>query len=116
MLKILFVGNSFYQNAQMYLYQFAYVDRFSMKTANMYIGVCLLETHCENIKGHAKKYMLWFNGCKRFEQQGVESIGGMSKKVFECYREAAEKINADGLAKYILAQIYHPKSSESVLH
>ncbi|MBE6688422.1 MAG: DUF4886 domain-containing protein [Ruminococcaceae bacterium] len=164
MLKILSIGNSFSHNAQTYLYQLGYADRVPMKTANLYIGGCSLETHYNNMKSsarvnpfylngnstglittieealksddwtvvtlqqashfsakaesyypyinelaeyvrtvcpHAKLYIhqTWgyADGSKRLAEQGFNSMEEMSKKVFECYNLAAEKINADGI-------------------
>ena len=61
-MKILSIGNSFSHNAQTYLYQLAYADRFSMKTANLYIGGCSLETHYNNMKSGAKANPFYLNG------------------------------------------------------
>ena len=61
-MKILSIGNSFSHNAQTYLYQLAYADRFPMKTANLYIGGCSLETHYNNMKSGAKANPFYLNG------------------------------------------------------
>lgn len=62
MIKILSIGNSFSQDAQRYLYQVAKNRGDQIKTANLYIGGCSLETHYENMRYNKANYLFEFNG------------------------------------------------------
>ena len=62
MLKILSIGNSFSQDAQRYLYEVAKNRGDDIKTANLYIGGCSLETHYDNMRYNKANYLFEFNG------------------------------------------------------
>ena len=61
-MKILSIGNSFSQDAQRYLKGIADGENVDIKTVNLYIGGCSLETHYKNIIGDAAEYDLQVNG------------------------------------------------------
>ena len=61
-MKILSIGNSFSQDAQRYLKKIADSEGVDMKTVNLYIGGCSLETHFNNILNDAPDYDYQLNG------------------------------------------------------
>lgn len=48
-MKILFIGNSFSQDACAYMKKIAEAGNFDLTTVNLFIGGCSLERHCSNI-------------------------------------------------------------------
>ena len=61
-MKVLSIGNSFSQDAQRYLHQIALNEGESLKTANLYIGGCSLESHYQHMKDNLEAYSLEING------------------------------------------------------
>ncbi|OJU15040.1 MAG: hypothetical protein BGN88_03190 [Clostridiales bacterium 43-6] len=55
-IKILSIGNSFSQNAQEYARAIMNAAGYNVKTANLYIGGCTLQTHWNNASSDAKAY------------------------------------------------------------
>ena len=62
MIKLLAIGNSFSQDAMFYLHDIAKTDGIDLKTVNLYIGGCSLETHWNNIESDASAYDYELNG------------------------------------------------------
>ena len=71
-MKILSIGNSFSTDAHKYLFRLARLNGIEMKTANLFIGGCSLETHWLNVKENNICYDLEINGNEAAE---VTSIG-----------------------------------------
>jgi len=62
MIKILAIGNSFSQDATVYLHDIASSAGVESKVVNLYIGGCSLERHNQNIDEDAKAYAYELNG------------------------------------------------------
>lgn len=62
MIKILAIGNSFSQDATVYLHDIAKAAGKDVKVVNLYIGGCSLETHWNNIIADAALYDYELNG------------------------------------------------------
>ena len=60
-MRILSIGNSFSQDAQRYLRALAKADGYPMKTVNLYIGGCSLETHYLNMIDNMPAYLFEYN-------------------------------------------------------
>ncbi len=61
-MNILYIGNSFSQDAHRYLHQIARADGVKMSVVNLYIGGCSLNMHFRNMMADAKKYEFSING------------------------------------------------------
>ena len=61
-MKVLSIGNSFSQDAQRYLHCLAKHNGMAMKTVNLYIPSCHLQTHYHNILDDNVAYDFEFNG------------------------------------------------------
>ena len=61
-MKILSIGNSFSQDAQRYLHQFAKHEGEEFKVVNLCIGGCSLRTHYLNTLEDLAEYYFEFNG------------------------------------------------------
>ena len=68
-MKICSIGNSFSQDAQRYLHRLAKSAGFDMKTINLYIGGCSLQTHYVNMINDVPAYDFERNG----ETTGIKS-------------------------------------------
>ncbi len=68
-MKILSIGNSFSTDAHRFLYRLAKANGIEIKTANLFIGGCNLETHWKNICENNAFYDFELNG-----NDGVEVI------------------------------------------
>ena len=55
-MNILSIGNSFSEDAQRYLHKIAEANGKELFNANLYIGGCSLERHCQNIDEDASAY------------------------------------------------------------
>ena len=62
MLKVLSIGNSFSQDAQRYLHKIAKNEGVELKSVNLYIGGCSLQTHYMNMVQNKAAYSFEFNG------------------------------------------------------
>ena len=106
-MKILSIGNSFSQDATSRLYQIAYDGGERIKTINLYIGGCSLETHLQNWNEGGRRYLLECNG---------ESTVNVSLK------EALESDNWDAVTFQQVSQLsmdyitYQPYLSELAAH
>ena len=67
-MKILSIGNSFSQDAHRYLHRLAKADGCAIKTVNLYIGGCSLESHYVNMLDDNAAYDFEFNG----ERTGIK--------------------------------------------
>ena len=67
-MKILSIGNSFSQDAHRYLHRLAKADGCAIKTVNLYIGGCSLESHYINMLDDNAAYDFEFNG----ERTGIK--------------------------------------------
>ena len=61
-MKLLFIGNSFSQDAGRYLYQICESAGVDAEVLNFLIGGCSLETHAECIEKSQARYMIQYNG------------------------------------------------------
>lgn len=61
-MKILAIGNSFSEDACRYIHKIAAADGQTVKTVNLYIGGCPLQTHYYNILENNAAYDFQFNG------------------------------------------------------
>ena len=61
-MRILSIGNSFSHDAHRYLHDIAASEGFDIKTVNLFIGGCSLETHYENYIKDIPAYDLEING------------------------------------------------------
>ena len=61
-MKVLSIGNSFSQDAQRYLHRLAKHNGMAMKTVNLYIPSCHLQTHYINMLDDNVAYDFEFNG------------------------------------------------------
>ena len=61
-MQVLSIGNSFSADAQRYLHRIALADGVELKTCNLYIGGCSLETHHRNMLSEERAYELQANG------------------------------------------------------
>ncbi len=61
-MKVLSIGNSFSNNAQRYLHRLAKHNGVNMRTVNLFIGGCSLETHYWNMLDDRADYSYFFNG------------------------------------------------------
>lgn len=60
--NVLSIGNSFSQDAHVYLHDLAKSEGIILNTVNLYIGGCSLEHHFRNMVGNKKAYTLEING------------------------------------------------------
>ena len=70
-MKILSIGNSFSTDAHRYLYRLARLNGVEMKTVNLTIGGCDLETHWKNAKENNAFYDMETNGDNPVEGIGI---------------------------------------------
>ena len=61
-MKVLSIGNSFSNNAQRYLHRLAKHNGVNMRTVNLFIGGCSLQTHYWNMLDDRADYSYFFNG------------------------------------------------------
>lgn len=61
-MKVLSIGNSFSGNAQRYLHRLAQHHGVNMRTVNLFIGGCSLQTHYWNMLDDRDDYSYVFNG------------------------------------------------------
>ncbi len=61
-MKVLSIGNSFSGNAQRYLHRLAKHNGVNMRTVNLFIGGCSLQTHYWNMLDDRDDYAYVFNG------------------------------------------------------
>ena len=61
-MKILSIGNSFSQDAHRYLHLLGKADGVEIKTVNLLIGGCSLQTHYQNMLDDEANYWMEFNG------------------------------------------------------
>ena len=61
-MKVLSIGNSFSGNAQRYLHRLAQHNGVNMRTVNLFIGGCSLQTHYWNMLDDRDDYSYVFNG------------------------------------------------------
>lgn len=78
-MKILSIGNSFSQDAQRYLHKLAKASDVDLYTANLYIGGCSLERHCDNLKNEASAYELEINGESTGEKISIQDAIKLEK-------------------------------------
>ena len=62
MLKLLAIGNSFSQDATVFLHDMAERGGIAVKVVNLFIGGCSLKTHWENIVNNKHDYTYMLNG------------------------------------------------------
>lgn len=70
-MKILSIGNSFSQDAHNWLQKLAEKNGIELKTANLYIGGCSLETHWLNFEQNNEFYDLEINGGEAERKIGI---------------------------------------------
>lgn len=70
-MKILSIGNSFSQDAHKWLQKLAEKNGIELKTANLYIGGCSLETHWLNFEQNNEFYDLERNGGEAERKIGI---------------------------------------------
>lgn len=61
-MKILYIGNSYSEDATRYLHQIAEANGENIKVASLFIGSCTFTTHFHNMNNDAAAYTLIFNG------------------------------------------------------
>ncbi len=61
-MEVLFIGNSFSEDATAYLHGIAKADGVNINAVNLYIGGCTLEQHYRNMLSEKDKYALQVNG------------------------------------------------------
>ena len=61
-MNVLCIGNSFSENATVYLHQIAKAAGEKLNVCNLYIGGCPLDKHYRNMMGDRKDYSLRYNG------------------------------------------------------
>lgn len=61
-MEVLFIGNSFSDDASVYLHDIAKADGVKINAVNLYIGGCTLEEHYRNMLNEEKRYLLEVNG------------------------------------------------------
>ena len=61
-MKILSIGNSFSEDAHVYLHALANQRGIDLQTVNLAIGGCSLERHWSNVEGNKEEYLLGING------------------------------------------------------
>ena len=66
-MKILFIGNSFSQDANKHLYSLCESAGVDAEFLNMIIGGCSFEMHAECIEKNLTKYMIQYNGFDYYE-------------------------------------------------
>ncbi|MBR2466110.1 MAG: DUF4886 domain-containing protein [Clostridia bacterium] len=69
-MKVLFIGNSFSQDACEYMAKIAKAGNFDLTTVNLVIGGCSLERHCSNIGMNDEKHLY----AKSVNAEGGEKI------------------------------------------
>lgn len=74
MINVLSIGNSFSQDAHKWLNKICIADGLDVKTTNLVIGGCSLETHWNNIKSKEPLYDLEINGNPSSEKVSVPDI------------------------------------------
>ena len=70
-MKLLSIGNSFSQDAHKWLQKLAEKNGIELKTANLYIGGCSLETHWLNFEQNNEFYDLEINGGEAERKIGI---------------------------------------------
>jgi len=73
-MKILSIGNSFSQDAHKWLQKLAEKNGIELKTANLYIGGCSLETHWLNFEQNNEFYDLERNGGGSERKIGIAEV------------------------------------------
>ena len=61
-MNVLCIGNSFSQNATVYLHNISKAAGLKLNVVNLYIGGCTLERHYRNMIGGRREYSLCYNG------------------------------------------------------
>ena len=78
-MKICSIGNSFSQDAHKWLHKLAKVNGIDLKTANLYIGGCSLETHWKNAEKNNAYYSLELNGNAGTRNVSIEEALNLEK-------------------------------------
>ena len=74
MTKILAIGNSFSQDATIYLHAMAKYAAIETKVANLYIGGCSLKVHWENAASEARHYDFELNGAYTGQKTSIKEV------------------------------------------
>ena len=72
-MKILSIGNSFSEDAGRWLHDISLCGNTEIDTANLYIGGCTLETHCNNIREDKADYIFQGNGIKPIKSSSISA-------------------------------------------
>ena len=104
-MKLLFIGNSFSQDAGAYLYRMCKAAGVDAEVLNFIIGGCSLETHAECVEKRQARYMIQYNGkeygetlfsmldhglnYRKWDYVSIQQVSGMSGK-YETYRPYAD--------------------------
>jgi len=120
-LKILAIGNSFSEDATLYLHQIAQSDCKNIKVVNLYIGGCSLEEHFNNIKEDKKEYEYQLNGHKAEKKVSIkEALVSDTWDIVTMQQVSFLSVNYDTYQPYIkylsdYIKKYAPKA-EQVIH
>ena len=101
-MKILAIGNSFSCDAMRYLHQIAQADNVDLKTVNLYIGGCSLETHYNNIVSDEKAYAYQLNGNDEGEMVSIkETLESDEWDVVTMQQASILSVNYDTYQPYL---------------
>ncbi|MDR1892433.1 MAG: DUF4886 domain-containing protein, partial [Oscillospiraceae bacterium] len=78
-LNILAIGNSFSHDAFVYLQKIFQSAGIAVKTVNLSIGGCSLETHWENAKADKRDYLYGLNGVETERLVSIREVLGEEK-------------------------------------
>lgn len=73
-MKILFIGNSFSEDANYYLYRLAQSVGADFEALNLIIGGCSFERHAECVEGNLRDYLIQYNGIDYHEEENHATI------------------------------------------
>lgn len=110
-MKILFIGNSFSQDANRYLYSLCEAGGHGeVELLNMYIGGCSFEMHAERIRENKADYMVEYNGRDYFHT--LYSTLDNALKFREWDYVSIQQVSGDSG----FYETYHPYCDELVAH
>lgn len=82
-MKILSIGNSFSEDAHVYLHALAEQRGIDLKTVNIAIGGCSLQMHWENIENEKSSYLHNVNGGEKWDEQLVSVEQALKSDKFD---------------------------------
>lgn len=82
-MKVLSIGNSFSEDAHIYLYNVAKERGIDLETVNIAIGGCSLQRHWENIVNNSVSYLYNANGGEEWEKDLVSVEQALKSHTFD---------------------------------